>query len=241
MKKILLIGKIDEKMNALSAKLSEHYIVRFGSSVPLAVFGILDGFRPDLIAARSSETESSVLERIKTRHPSIPLVLLGSGDEAGAAAVCEDEKEAVCGVIYRLLPYEQNDTQPQMLTLLAVDDDASMLRMLKVMLDSEYSVMLSPSGRKAFAMMARRKPDVILLDYEMPDLNGLQTLELIRSEAGYADIPVIFLTGTDTEGFAESVRSAGAAGYIVKPAGTKAIKAAIKSALEAAQGTEDAV
>ena len=61
--------------------------------------------------------------------------------------------------------------QEEIITLMAIDDDASMLRMLKSMLGDEYNMILAPSGEKALKLMERKKPDIILLDYEMPGMN----------------------------------------------------------------------
>ena len=65
-------------------------------------------------------------------------------------------------------------------TLLLVDDDAVMIRTLREGLSTSYKVLPANSGANALKILSRAKPDLILLDYEMPDMNGPQILEALR-------------------------------------------------------------
>ena len=71
---------------------------------------------------------------------------------------------------------------------------------------------------------------MLLPDYEMPEMNGLQTLEAIRGKAGYSDIPVFFLTGANTPEVLDSINAAKTAGYLMKPADAPDIKTAVRKA-----------
>lgn len=89
-------------------------------------------------------------------------------------------------------------------TLLLVDDDAVMIRTLREGLSTSYKVLPANSGANALKILARTKPDLILLDYEMPEMNGPQVLETLRGNPETANIPVMFLTAkTDTESIAK--------------------------------------
>lgn len=79
--------------------------------------------------------------------------------------------------------------------ILIVDDDVSYMSMIYDWLKDKYSVSMANSGMKAITYLAKKKADLILLDYEMPITPGPQVLEMIRSEAETSDIPVMFLTG----------------------------------------------
>ena len=79
--------------------------------------------------------------------------------------------------------------------ILVVDDSNFMLKMLQKLLGEDYEVQTATSGLSAFRSIALNRPDLVLLDYEMPVCKGSQVLEMIRSEPEFADIPVIFLTG----------------------------------------------
>ncbi|MBO6133090.1 MAG: response regulator [Lachnospiraceae bacterium] len=88
--------------------------------------------------------------------------------------------------------------------ILVVDDDATMLRMIKNWLSEKYTVHMVTSGMNAIQFLAKNEVDLVLLDYEMPVTSGPQVLEMMKSEPQTASIPVMFLTA---KGDKESVMS----------------------------------
>ncbi len=100
--------------------------------------------------------------------------------------------------------------------ILVVDDSGAMLRALKSWLDDKYHVTLANSGIAAIKSMALNKPDLILLDYEMPVCNGKQVLEMIRMELEYVDLPVIFLTRRGDAASIKGVRELRPERYLLK-------------------------
>ncbi len=78
--------------------------------------------------------------------------------------------------------------------ILIVDDDPTMLRMIKSLLSEKYHVYMANSGMNAITFLATNEVDLILLDYEMPVISGAKVLEMIRSEIKTESIPVMFLT-----------------------------------------------
>lgn len=100
--------------------------------------------------------------------------------------------------------------------ILIVDDDPVILRSMVNILRNHYRTLVAKSGTAAISLLGTQKPDLILLDYMMPVCDGLQTLQMIRSEENTKDIPIFFLTGVrDTE----NVKNAMALkpeGYILK-------------------------
>ena len=103
--------------------------------------------------------------------------------------------------------------------ILCVDDDITMLNSLEdILMAAGYEVSLSKSGAQALKILERKIPcDLILLDVEMPDMDGYETLEKIQGIKGCEEIPVIFLTGIDAPDFEIRGLEIGAADYIVKP------------------------
>ncbi len=102
--------------------------------------------------------------------------------------------------------------------VLIVDDNAMILRNIKSMLDDEYMVSVAASGKQAFNSIASNKPDIILLDYEMPEMNGKEVMEKLLEDENLKDIPVIFLTGTDSKQRVIDLLALKPAGYMLKPA-----------------------
>lgn len=106
-----------------------------------------------------------------------------------------------------------NDTKK---IILVVDDCGAMLRNVKAWLEDDYQVVLANSGMMAMKYLGANRPNLVLLDYEMPVMNGKQVLEKIRSDRTLNDIPVIFLTNKDDEESMKNVQELNPAGYLLK-------------------------
>ena len=100
--------------------------------------------------------------------------------------------------------------------ILVVDDSGAMLRSVKGWLEHKYQVILANSGTMAIKYLSTNRPDLVLLDYEMPVINGKQVLEMIRAEAEFSTIPVIFLTGKNDKESIQQVLGLKPEGYILK-------------------------
>jgi putative two-component system response regulator len=101
--------------------------------------------------------------------------------------------------------------------ILVVDDNLSDLKQLEVQLTPWYSVSLANSGSRALQIAEQEHPDLILLDVEMPDMDGFATIAALKKDPLLQHIPVIFLTGNqDTETEIRALES-GAMDFITKP------------------------
>jgi CheY-like chemotaxis protein len=100
--------------------------------------------------------------------------------------------------------------------ILVVDDSGAMLRNVKGWLEDHYQVILANSGAMAIKYLAVNRPDLVLLDYEMPIVDGKQVLQMIRAEKEFADMPVIFLTSKDDKESVMQVMSLKPEGYLLK-------------------------
>ena len=100
--------------------------------------------------------------------------------------------------------------------VLVVDDDSVMLRAMYNWFSPKYDVFLANSGMNAISLLAQNHIDLILLDYEMPVLSGLQVFEMLKSEPTTANIPVIFLTAKDDKDTVMKVVAARPEKYLLK-------------------------
>ncbi|MCF0129551.1 MAG: response regulator [Pseudobutyrivibrio sp.] len=100
--------------------------------------------------------------------------------------------------------------------ILVVDDSPTFLRLISEWLEEDYNVNVCPSATAAFHMIEANRPDLILLDYEMPVCNGSQFLQMLRSERGTQDIPVMFLTSKDDVETVKSLLVLKPQGYLLK-------------------------
>lgn len=100
--------------------------------------------------------------------------------------------------------------------ILVVDDSGAALRNIKSWLEDKYHVSLANSAAMAIKYLALNRPDLILLDYEMPICDGKQVLEMIRYEKDFAGIPVMFLTGKNDKDSVMQVTALKPDGYLLK-------------------------
>ncbi|MCL2018810.1 MAG: response regulator [Oscillospiraceae bacterium] len=113
-----------------------------------------------------------------------------------------------------------------------VDDNDSNLTMAASVLETEYRVLTMPSAEKMFSLLKKKRPDLILLDVEMPEMSGFEAMKLLKANEAYADIPVIFLTGlTDSVNEAHGIEL-GAVDFITKPFSIPVLMKRIKNHLD---------
>ena len=99
--------------------------------------------------------------------------------------------------------------------ILVVDDDNMNLARTRIILGKEYDVLLADSGAQALAKVRSETVDMVLLDIDMPEMNGIETFERMK---GFApEIPVIFLTASGLEEDVVSAIKLGAVNYLKKP------------------------
>jgi len=104
-----------------------------------------------------------------------------------------------------------------MRTLFVVDDNINNLAIASETLEHHYAVMTIPSGKRTLSLLEKVRPDLILLDIEMPEMDGFEVLRYLKSNEKYKDIPVIFLTAkTDHQTEIEGLEM-GVVDFIAKP------------------------
>lgn len=116
-------------------------------------------------------------------------------------------------------------------SILIVDDIADNISMLSEIL-TDYRLLAATTGAKALDLVKKKRPDLILLDIEMPEMNGFEVCSFLKQEAETKDIPIIFLTGRDDK--QDTVRGfeLGAADYITKPYDPAELKVRVNTQLE---------
>jgi putative two-component system response regulator len=102
-------------------------------------------------------------------------------------------------------------------TIFVVDDSDTNLTMAENALEGQYRVMTLPSAEKMFTLLEKIVPDLILLDIEMPEVNGFEALRRLKIHNLYADIPVIFLTAMTEASIEARGFELGAVDFILKP------------------------
>lgn len=112
---------------------------------------------------------------------------------------------------------------------LVIDDEPQIRRLLRVTLEANgYRVFDSATGQEGIAQAAQRRPDVVLLDLGLPDLDGLEVLKRLRE---WSRVPVIILSVRDREDDKVAALDAGADDYVTKPFATGELLARLRAAL----------
>ncbi len=104
-----------------------------------------------------------------------------------------------------------------MKNILVVDDTKPILKMAKFVLSDLYNVYLSNSGELAIDILERKPIDVVLMDVNMPGMDGIETVRRIRKMENIKNIPVIFFTALSSKEIIEECMQVGMMDYIVKP------------------------
>ena len=112
--------------------------------------------------------------------------------------------------------------------VLIVDDEPAIRRFLKVTLTSEtYTIIEAVSGREAISIASQCKPDVIILDLGLPDIDGVEVTGLLRQ---WTQVPIIILSVRDAEADKIAALDAGADDYLTKPFGVGELLARLRAA-----------
>jgi CheY-like chemotaxis protein len=116
--------------------------------------------------------------------------------------------------------------------ILLIDDDNDMLAMTGRWLEKAgYRVSKASSGEEALKLLLGEKPDLILLDYAMPGMNGPEVLKEIRCSADYGSIPILYRTGMDDTEAANMEGEYRADGIVSKSEGKAALMGAVTAVL----------
>jgi putative two-component system response regulator len=98
-----------------------------------------------------------------------------------------------------------------------IDDNDANLTVAASALEMEFRVLTMPSAQKMFLLLEKKRPDLILLDVEMEEMNGLEAIVKLKENPQYNDIPVLFLTGYIDEKLLSDAEKYGALKVISKP------------------------
>ena len=135
---------------------------------------------------------------------------ISSKDEARKTNISDTER------FFQTMPSSFSQTA-QRKHVLVVDDNSIMLKLIKEYLHERYDVATAVSGKVALKFLERRKTDLILLDYEMPEENGPAVLERLRASDATKNIPVVFLTGVTESKKIQEALILKPQSYLLKP------------------------
>ncbi|MBN2169034.1 MAG: response regulator [Actinobacteria bacterium] len=130
-------------------------------------------------------------------------------------------------------------TEEKTVTVLVIDDDQTILNVIRMILETNnYRVLEALSGEGGFTAAKEQRPDAILLDIMMPDLDGFELCRILKLDEDCRDIPVIFVTAKTAPEHLRKGLSLGASGYITKPFTVQQLVGEVEIAVERAHKKE---
>ena len=114
-------------------------------------------------------------------------------------------------------------TNPPRKKIMVVDDSSTMLLMEQVLLRRRYEVVQANSGVQALRLAPEQRPDLILLDVNMPTIDGLETCRLLRSREATKTTPIIMVTTQSAKDIVDAAYASGASDYVTKPIDQKTL------------------
>ncbi len=240
MKKILLVGKLNQTVSSVNKHLSTRFQTQICVDELEMIKGMIQVFDPDLAVISLigvGELDKSILDYLQDRCGNMPVLLLGTKAECDYFNSYYESKQfdyAVrpitlsvlmkkCMEVLHVGSVELNDElevkkiENRKKRVLAVDDSGVLLRSVKAILEKQYDVSVATSGPMAMKQAKKNMPDLILLDYEMPEWDGKRTFEEFRNDEELKDIPVVFLTGVADRSHIMAVLNLKPEGYLLKP------------------------
>jgi len=237
-KKIIYVDDVNYSLMTVKTRLKDHYEVYPADSV-LKMYEFLENIKPDLILMDVNMPDIDGYEAIKSlksdnRYADIPVIFLtGNSDRESVV-----KGLSLGAVDYVIKPFsaskliesievhleppkkknkdndEGNDSKP---SVLVVDDVSSMLRAMQYALHDRYKVFILSKSEDVIDFLRTKRPDLILLDYLMPVMNGFDLIPIIRKLPDHKDTPIIIITTEGTLDHVNEAMSLGASDFMVKP------------------------
>lgn len=210
--------KVDDMVLNVTRYLSRQFLEKIRESFPSMDFMELE--------KESLLTHEQLVNLFDREQPACSLLF---GTSEGYFAFCATTPESIRGkimtsinhqnamnAIKEFLVKENVENANRKNKILVVDDSDFMRNRIIQLLSPDYDMIAADSSIAAIKKITVNRPNLVLLDYEMPVCDGRQALEMIRSDSDIADIPVIFLTGKGDRESVKKVMALKPDGYLLK-------------------------
>lgn len=251
--KMLLVGEINFTLKSLNESLKDDFQVQICSLNAKNVKDMVRIIRPGILVINIQEINDDVreiFETLKTKLDQMPILVIGTAQIQEEIKIMLEgfksflilnrpiKTKDILNGCYRLLNLNVSEAgntketpQKTRKRIMVIDDNALVLRNIKSLLEADYEVSLATSGKKGLETIREKNVDLILLDYDMPDMDGKEVFEIIKSDDSLKNIPVIFLTSVAEREQILAVLKSVPFGYILKPPARDKLFSIIKEAL----------
>lgn len=238
MKKLLLVGAFNNITQGISDCLTDQYQVQLCSLVLEDIQGMVKIVKPNLIVicqVGMMQVDTKLFNWLDEYWSHIPVLVVTTQDEWDSLQLAcmgkqydhlfrpinkktlSEKCEKMLGIGKELEAGSLIQLSGRRKTILVVDDDAMMIRSIREMLQEKYDVIAAMVGEKALQLVERKKPDLVLLDYAMPGMDGKRVFERILEMEYRKNTPVVFMTAVSDRKKIIEVLQHKPAGYVLKP------------------------
>ncbi|MBE9100112.1 response regulator [Vacuolonema iberomarrocanum] len=212
------IGKLFQSFVQIDSSLNRKYE---GTGLGLALVRQLTEMHGGCVEVTSTVGEGSQFT-----------VCLPCADEAPSAPVVAYQQPEIASPAIAKKTELLDDETREPLILLAEDNEVNILTTVSYLNAKRFRTILAHDGHEAIALAQTHHPDLILMDIQMPGMNGLDAIRAIRQQAELKEIPIIALTALAMAGDREHCLAAGANEYLTKPVQLKQLAATIQQFLK---------
>jgi CheY-like chemotaxis protein len=208
------LARLFQPFTQIDSSLSRHHE---GTGLGLALVRRLAELHGGMVSVESEPGRGSVFT---IALPYAPAEVVA--DARHQTAVTEPQALIVAAV-----PYDE-PAPAKARILLAEDTEANIMAIGDYLVDSGYELTVARNGVEALEQAAETKPDLILMDIQMPKMDGLEATRRLRAMAEFARVPIVALTGLAMPGDRERCLEAGASEYLTKPVSPRALVTVIE-------------
>lgn len=237
---VMVVEKDDNRRGSFVNCL-EDWAVPISLKDPEEAIEVLANHQVDVLvlsAVFGEKIYNSVFDRIRGMDNGKNLPILFLAANADKETVLRCVQRGAVGMLKE--PYDRNEVKKHVMdaangvkegrkkTVLVCDDDIMILKTLQRVLEDEYCVVGVNSAEQAIRYCANHVPDIVLLDYEMPDRSGLYVVKRLRMDERFNNCPIVMLTGNKERETVVACVSAGAQGYLTKPVNAMALRLRVR-------------
>ncbi len=227
--KILMVGKLTGVMTNIHETIASAYEVQLCDIQLKSVAGLVKVVRPSMMiicTIGEYEVDRPFFHWLQKENPLLPAMIISNKkDEKVISSICQGSRYIFLSppvdldtILTRCVELmDQSAPKSTRKHILTIDDSPVVLRNVKAVLEEKYDVFLATGGEMGIKKAKEAAPDLILLDYEMPEMDGRETFLNLQVEEKTEGIPVVFLTSVADQKRVTDVAKMHPAGYILKP------------------------
>ena len=244
MEKIFFAGNIEHSHNAAALRtLLGRYSVQVIGDSSVMLGELIDIMKPSAVIVSlfgQSEQLKQLIGCLGDKYPGQKVLVYGTQDDISHAAdflhksfrimtgpvtpddvISECEKLlSGCAVPESISDAEEMQSEEPVKSrkrVMVVDDNQIMLRSIRDLIKDRYDTSMAVSGAQAFALLEKKDFDLLLLDYKMPELDGIEVYGRLKNSEKYKNLPVIFLTAASSNKEIIEILGLAPEGFILKP------------------------